>query len=77
MNQTQTKMDTNKNEEMEYVEEPHVILESYFNGQHLERLVRHQTESYNHFVNYQIQKSFQFPMKELLFGFQCPSYQTK
>ena len=43
---------------MEYVDEPHTILESYFSGQHLERLVRHQTESYNHFVNYQIQKPF-------------------
>ena len=28
------------------------IIESYFQGQHLERLVRHQTESYNNFVNY-------------------------
>ena len=37
-----------------YVEEPFVILDSYFSAQHLERLVRHQIESYNHFVNYQI-----------------------
>jgi len=28
-----------------YVEEPFVILDSYFNAQHLERLVRHQIES--------------------------------
>lgn len=59
MNKTPSKMNENKNGEMEYVEEPHAILESYFSGQHLERLVRHQTESYNHFVNYQMQKTIQ------------------
>jgi len=37
-----------------YIEEPYHIIESYFEGQHLERLVRHQIESYNHFINYQI-----------------------
>ena len=40
-----------------YVEEPYEIIESYFQGQHLDRLVRHQIESYNHFINYQIQKT--------------------
>ena len=40
-------------------EEPYSIIESYFGGQHLERLVRHQIESYNHFVNYQIQRTIQ------------------
>ena len=30
------------------------IIESYFEGQHLSRLVRHQIESYNNFVNKQI-----------------------
>ena len=43
----------------DYVEEPYHIIESYFQGQHLERLVRHQIESYNHFINYQIQKTIQ------------------
>lgn len=43
----------------DYVEEPFTILESYFHGQHLERLVRHQIESYNHFINYQMQKTIQ------------------
>jgi len=43
----------------EYIEEPFHIIESYFEGQHLERLVRHQIESYNHFVNYQIQRTIQ------------------
>ena len=33
------------------------IIESYFKGKHLERLVRHQIESYNHFVNCQIKKT--------------------
>jgi len=42
-----------------YIEEPYNIIESYFQGQHLDRLVRHQIESYNHFVNYQIQRTIQ------------------
>ena len=42
-----------------YIEEPYEIIESYFKGQHLERLVRHQIESYNHFINYQIQRTIQ------------------
>ena len=40
-----------------YIEEPYTIIESYFKGQHLDRLVRHQIESYNHFVNFQIQRT--------------------
>jgi len=42
-----------------YIEEPFSIIDSYFQGQHLERLVRHQIESYNHFCNYQIQRTIQ------------------
>lgn len=42
-----------------YIEEPYQIIESYFRGQHLERVVRHQIESYNHFINYQIQRTIQ------------------
>ena len=42
-----------------YTEEPYNIIESYFDGKHLERLVRHQLESYNNFVNYQIQRTIQ------------------
>jgi DNA-directed RNA polymerase II subunit RPB2 len=38
-----------------YLEEPYQIIESYFEGKHLDRLVRHQIESYNNFVNYQVQ----------------------
>ena len=43
----------------DYVEEPYTLIESYFEAQHLERLVRHQIESYNHFINYQIQRTIQ------------------
>ena len=35
------------------------IIESYFKGHHLERLVRHQIESYNNFVSYQITKTIE------------------
>jgi DNA-directed RNA polymerase II subunit RPB2 len=40
-----------------YIEPPWTIIESYFTGQHLDRLVRHQLESYNHFVGSQITKT--------------------
>jgi DNA-directed RNA polymerase II subunit RPB2 len=43
----------------DYVEEPYTLIESYFQAQHLERLVRHQIESYNHFINYQIQRTIE------------------
>ena len=38
----------------EYIEEPYKIIESYFKGQSSSRLVRHQIESYNHFINLQM-----------------------
>ncbi len=40
-----------------YIETPWKIINSYFEGRNLERLVRHQIESYNHFVNYQIMRT--------------------
>ena len=40
-----------------YIEQPWNIIESYFDGQHLKRMVRHQIESYNDFVSYQIKKT--------------------
>jgi DNA-directed RNA polymerase II subunit RPB2 len=49
-----------RNEEInlkEYSEEPWDIIGSYFDGKHLKQLVRHQVESYNDFVTYQIQKT--------------------
>ena len=36
---------------------PWAIIEAYFKGQHLKRCVRHQLESYNYFVNHQIQQT--------------------
>lgn len=65
-------MDSNKNspakimdhkdskyENDEYVETPWTIIESYFKGHHLERLVRHQLESYNNFVGQQLEKTIE------------------
>jgi len=43
----------------QYIETPWDIIESYFKGQHLQRLVRHQLESYNNFVGYQINKTIE------------------
>lgn len=55
--------ENNNNEVLEhlhpYIEEPYKIIESYFQGKHLERLVRHQIESYNNFVNSQLQKTIE------------------
>ena len=42
-----------------YLEEPFAIIESYFAGQHLDRLVRHQIESYDNFINHQVQKTIE------------------
>ncbi len=39
------------------METPWAVIESYFKDQHLAQLVRHQIESYNNFVTYQIQKT--------------------
>jgi DNA-directed RNA polymerase II subunit RPB2 len=59
--EVQDKMDTTEKDILEhlgqYTEEPYQIIESYFEGKHLDRLVRHQIESYNNFVNYQIQRT--------------------
>ena len=41
----------------EYIEEPYTIIESYFKGQSSSRLVRHQIESYNNFINLQMQET--------------------
>ena len=40
-----------------YVETPWKIIQSYFKGKYLERMVRHQIESYNDFINYQLKKT--------------------
>jgi len=43
----------------QYIETPWSIIESYFKGHHLDRFVRHQLESYNNFVGYQIIKTIE------------------
>jgi DNA-directed RNA polymerase beta subunit len=57
MSNTITEMFDIANEQ--YIEEPWNIIESYFQGQQLERFVRHQLESYNNFVGYQIVKTIE------------------
>ena len=47
------------NEKDPYIETPWNIIESYFKGHHLERFVRHQLESYNNFIGYQIIKTIE------------------
>ena len=42
-----------------YIEAPWNVIDSYFRDKHLERLVRHQLESYNNFVGYQIIKTIE------------------
>jgi DNA-directed RNA polymerase II subunit RPB2 len=55
---TKTIENSNKNVELKnYTEEPWVVLGSYFEGKHLRQLVRHQIESFNDFVSYQIQRT--------------------
>ena len=60
---TENKENMSKNnsdiEKDPYIETPWTIIESYFKGHHLERLVRHQLESYNNFVSYQIIKTIE------------------
>jgi DNA-directed RNA polymerase II subunit RPB2 len=43
----------------QYIEDPWTVIEAYFKNQHLERLVRHQLESYNNFVGHQIIKTIE------------------
>ena len=40
-----------------YQEEAYTLLGSYFKDKELNRLTRHQTESMNHFTNYQMQST--------------------
>lgn len=54
-----TNYDYDDDSHLEYEEAPWKIIGSYFEGQHLKRLVRHQIESYNDFVNYQLERTIQ------------------
>ena len=63
-NQTISNMSTEKQTdfniaEEQYIETPWSIIDSYFKDKHLERLVRHQLESYNNFVGFQIIKTIE------------------
>ena len=54
-NQNQNQEDEEKwNNDIPFVEQPWKLIQSYYKNRHLEQLVRHQIESYNHFMNYQI-----------------------
>ena len=57
MNLNKNMSNTNKMEKK--IEDPWSIIESYFKNCHLEQLVRHQLESYNDFVNFQIIKTIE------------------
>ena len=52
-----TKYDDYDDTRADYSEAPWKIISSYFEDQHLKRLVRHQIESYNDFVNVQIERT--------------------
>lgn len=42
-----------------YIETPFDIIGSYFRGRHLEQLARHQIESFNNFVSYQLPRTIE------------------
>ena len=47
------------NKEIHNAEIPWILIESYFKCKHLKQLVKHQLESYNYFVNNQIQQTIE------------------
>ena len=49
----------NPNEKIHNSEIPWILIESYFKHKHLKQLVKHQLESYNYFVNSQIQQTIE------------------
>jgi len=57
--QNNNKENNNKENNKDDNYNPWAIIESYFKGQHLQRLVRHQLESYNNFVGYQINRTIE------------------
>jgi DNA-directed RNA polymerase II subunit RPB2 len=64
LNNTNNKNNNNKNNPFDikndkYIEAPWSIIGSYFKDKHLDRFVRHQLESYNNFVGYQIIKTIE------------------
>ena len=59
MNSLKNTASNNESEEVYNNETPWKIIETYFQDQHLARLVRHQIESFNHFVNYQLVRTIE------------------
>ena len=57
--ETHKKNDYDDDNNVDYEEAPWKIIGSYFEGQHLKRLVRHQIESYNDFINNQLERTVQ------------------
>ena len=47
------------NEKINENEIPWYVIESYFRDHHLKQLVKHQIESYNYFVNTQIENTIE------------------
>ena len=56
---TKCDYDYDDDNNIEYEEAPWKIIGSYFEGNHLKRLVRHQIESFNDFVNNQLERTIQ------------------
>lgn len=52
-------MSNNNDKTNHYIETPWDIIESYFREDNLKRLVRHQIESYNDFIEYQLPKTIE------------------
>ena len=48
---------SSEKDEKEYQKLSWKIIETYFKNKHLTRLVRHQIESYNYFIEHQIQET--------------------
>ena len=64
MSNTTQSSNMNMNKEFDimndqFIETPWSIIETYFKDKHLERLVRHQLESYNNFVGHQLVKTIE------------------
>ena len=52
-----SKSETSEDSHNKWGEQPWTLISSYFRGKYLEKVVRHQLESYNDFIDFQIQKT--------------------
>ena len=55
--EVEDKMTTTEIDVTKYIEEPHTIIDACFNGRHLQRLIEHQIESYNDFIQHQVPRT--------------------